>query len=157
MAFKNLCIAVLLLTTASIGHAGTIALDIFANTAFDQNNGLFSLGWKFTVNSPITVVALDYYDSTANPDTHSHDDTYTQTPTSLSTISKITYVTDAVVDSASLTFPSGSSGFTSANAAWFGPSFEVSTAGSVPEPSTFALLAGGLALAGLKLRKSRRA
>jgi Domain of unknown function (DUF4082)/PEP-CTERM motif len=204
MTVRNLSAVVLLLGAASIGRAGTLALDIFANTSNDETNGNFSVGWKFTVSSPITVVALDYYASTLHPDVYNHavgifdssqnllfsttvltsdptvgngnwlehaitpqvltsgtyyiagftsGDYYTVNPTSETTIPQITWVADARIDSSSLVFPSGTSNYTNGNA-WFGPSFEV--AASVPEPSTFALLAGGLALAGLKLRKSRR-
>jgi hypothetical protein len=51
--------ALLLLPAAS---AGTLALDLTGGTVQTNNN--WSLGWQFTVNSPITVDGLAFYDNT---------------------------------------------------------------------------------------------
>jgi hypothetical protein len=74
MTFRNVCLAgLLLLGTAATGSAGTLALDILSNTSNDVFVGDVSVGWKFTISGPLLVTALDFYDSTAHPDTQSHD------------------------------------------------------------------------------------
>jgi hypothetical protein len=57
LMFSMFLAAVLLLPMA---RAGTLALDFTGGTPY--TNGNWSLGWEFTVNSPITVDGLAYYD-----------------------------------------------------------------------------------------------
>jgi hypothetical protein len=61
LIFAMFFAALLLLPAAS---AGTLALDINGGTVGTNNN--WSLGWQFTVNSPITVDGLAFYDNTVD-------------------------------------------------------------------------------------------
>jgi hypothetical protein len=54
------------LLVALVGFTGTaygdvMALDMNVSSGTLYNTGDWSLGWSFTVNSPITVTSLDYY------------------------------------------------------------------------------------------------
>jgi hypothetical protein len=64
LIFATFFAALLLLPAAS---AGTLALDITGGRVYTDYS--WSLGWQFTVNSPITVDGLAFYDNT---DTQSH-------------------------------------------------------------------------------------
>jgi len=49
-----------------------LAVD-FTNPGQEWNNGNWSLGWKFSVNAPLTVEALGFYDDQKNGLTEAHD------------------------------------------------------------------------------------
>ncbi len=49
-----------------------LAVD-FAEITMSSNNGNWSLGWSFTVEQPVTVTALGFYDDLQNGLTQPHD------------------------------------------------------------------------------------
>ena len=71
-------VRILVLTVGLILIAGPIcaqasmAID-FANPTVDLTNGNWSLGWAFTVNQPIMVQSLGFYDDQKNGLTQLHD------------------------------------------------------------------------------------
>ena len=56
---------------ANHAHAG-LAVD-FASAPSDYTSGSWCLGWSFTVNQPVTVTGLGFYDDLQNGLTQSHD------------------------------------------------------------------------------------
>jgi len=64
-------ISLILIAGATSAYAG-LAVD-FTSPGVDSTNGNWSLGWKFTVNEPIVVEALGFYDDQKNGLTQTHD------------------------------------------------------------------------------------
>lgn len=64
-------IGLVLIASPICARAG-LAID-FANPTVDLTNGNWSLGWAFTVNEPIAVDALGFYDDLQNGLTQLHD------------------------------------------------------------------------------------
>lgn len=68
----SICAALFLVGTQAIADGP--ALDIeFTTGGQDLNNGSFSLGWNFTVNSQVTVTALGFYSANKGALSSSHD------------------------------------------------------------------------------------
>jgi len=65
-------VAGLILTVAATGAQASLAVD-FTSPTTDFTNGNWSLGWKFTVNEPVLVTALGFYDDQTNDLTELHD------------------------------------------------------------------------------------
>jgi hypothetical protein len=65
----SILLAVALLVPAA--SAGTLALDISGPYGFLSTDGNWSLGWQFTVSSPVTVDGLAYFNNAG--DTENHD------------------------------------------------------------------------------------
>jgi hypothetical protein len=70
-----LLVSVGLLVPAASARAGILAYDFVPDHAQDRTDGPWSLGWEFTVNTPILVTALNYWDDPINGEglTQSHD------------------------------------------------------------------------------------
>jgi hypothetical protein len=54
-------------------QASGLAYDFTPDHTRDRTDGPWSLGWEFTVNTPILVTALDFWDNPLGPLTLSHD------------------------------------------------------------------------------------
>jgi len=62
-----------LILVVGVNHAQAgLAVD-FTSVTTDYTSGNWSLGWSFTVNQPVTVTALGFYDDLQNGLTQSHD------------------------------------------------------------------------------------
>lgn len=62
----------LVLIASPISAQGGLAVD-FARPTIDSTNGNWSLGWEFTVNQPVVVQALGFYDDQKNGLTQAYD------------------------------------------------------------------------------------
>lgn len=107
--------------------------------------------WRVHSIAPF-LLAPGIYDIAAE----TGSDNYTYNPSSMSTVSQITWLQDRFLfGSSTLAFPSQSSG--GGLQGWFGPSFTTTDASSVPEPASLALAGAGLAaLAGIARRRRVR-
>ena len=62
----------LILAAGPISAQAGMAID-FTSPTIDSTNGTWSLGWAFTVNQPVLVESLGFYDDQKNGLTASHD------------------------------------------------------------------------------------
>ena len=59
---RSIAILGLLLATATVSSASTIALDVTSDTQIFAPGVFHNIGWQFTVNAPITVDGLGLFD-----------------------------------------------------------------------------------------------
>ena len=102
--------------------------------------------WRWTSVTPTLLPAGSYIITAATG-----SENYTWDPTGFVTDPLVTYVRDRYIQSATPDFPSNMGGNV---VGYFGPNFQFDGA-AVPEPSTYVLMAGGLAA--LSLLRRRRA
>jgi hypothetical protein len=60
---SKLWVCVFLLVLGASARADILAYDFIPDHAQDRNDGPWSLGWEFTVNRPIWVTALNFWDN----------------------------------------------------------------------------------------------
>jgi hypothetical protein len=72
---SKLWVSVCLLVLCAPARAGILAYDFVPDHTQDRNDGPWSLGWAFTVNTPILVTALNFWDDPVAGErvTQSHD------------------------------------------------------------------------------------
>jgi hypothetical protein len=68
-----LAAAAAVLGAAAAAHAGTPAMSYSNNTGESLGNPPFTLGWEFTVNTPVTVDGLGVFDDSLDGLAESHD------------------------------------------------------------------------------------
>jgi hypothetical protein len=70
---SKLWVTLCFLVLAASARADVLAYDFIPDHSQDRNDGPWSLGWEFTVNTPIWVTALDFWDNPFSALTQSHD------------------------------------------------------------------------------------
>lgn len=118
-------------------------------TAGVRTNGT----WRFVATSPFTLAPGDYF--IGGRDTASDGDSYTNTFGTISTASGIGYISAASsANNSGFAFPGDLSPFIVGR---FGPNFQFSSANSVPEAASWAMLIAGFGLVGAVARFRRYA